>query len=128
MRNSYFLDKALETKAANTEALLKESIDGMTIEDKLTEQTGVIGEKLEIGGYEVLEAAFVATYIHAGNKLAALRTVRDGIVGRNQDKDSRPFLMNVLRSYNMVQLLWCLFNKDKESCRTSLIRCVAVAP
>lgn len=72
------LDKALESKAASKDALLKESIDGMTIEEKLTEQTGVIGEKLEIGGYEVLEAAFVATYIHAGNKLAA-------IVGMNEE-------------------------------------------
>lgn len=74
------LDKALESKAANTEALLKETVDGMTIEEKLTEQTGVIGEKLEIGGYEVLEAAYVATYIHAGNKLAA-------IVGMNEEAE-----------------------------------------
>lgn len=66
------LDKALESKAANTEALLKETVDGMTIEEKLTEQTGVIGEKLEIGGYETIEAPYVATYIHAGNKLAAI--------------------------------------------------------
>ncbi len=72
------LDKALEAKPTSAEALLKESIDGMTIEDKLTEQTGVIGEKLEIGGYETIQAPFVAEYIHAGNKLATL-------VGMNEE-------------------------------------------
>jgi elongation factor Ts len=45
--------------------------DGMTVADKLIEQTGVIGEKIEIGGFEVLEAAFVGSYIH-GNKIGAL--------------------------------------------------------
>ena len=45
--------------------------EGMTVAEKLIEQTGVIGEKLEIGGYEILEAEFVGTYIH-GNKIGAL--------------------------------------------------------
>src|SRR5690606_40553094 len=43
----------------------------MTVSEKLIEQTGVIGEKIEIGGFEVLEGAFVGTYVH-GNKIAAL--------------------------------------------------------
>lgn len=43
----------------------------MTVAEKLIEQTGVIGEKIEIGGFEVLEGAFVGTYVH-GNKIAAL--------------------------------------------------------
>ena len=37
----------------------------------LLEQTGVIGEKIEIGGFKILEAPFVGSYIH-GNKIAAL--------------------------------------------------------
>lgn len=45
--------------------------NGMTVQDKLTEQTGVIGEKIEIGGYKTLEAPFVGSYIH-GNKIGAL--------------------------------------------------------
>lgn len=43
----------------------------LTVQDKLTEQTGVIGEKIEIGSFEVLEAPFVGSYVH-GNKIAAL--------------------------------------------------------
>jgi elongation factor Ts len=45
--------------------------NGMTVAEKLIEQTGVIGEKLEIGGFEILEATFVGTYIH-GKKIGAL--------------------------------------------------------
>jgi elongation factor Ts len=66
------LNKAIAERPASKEELLQLEVDGMKIEDKLTEQTGVIGEKLEIGAYESLEAPYVASYIHAGNKLATL--------------------------------------------------------
>ena len=46
--------------------------NGMTVAEKLTEQTGVIGEKIEIGSFETLQAPFVGSYIHAGNKIATL--------------------------------------------------------
>ena len=46
--------------------------NGITVQEKLTEQTGVIGEKIEIGAYKTLEAPFVGSYIHAGNKIAVL--------------------------------------------------------
>ncbi|MDP5044366.1 MAG: translation elongation factor Ts [Leeuwenhoekiella sp.] len=50
---------------------LAADFQGMTVSEKLIEQTGVIGEKLEIGGFEVLEAPFVGAYVH-GNKIGAL--------------------------------------------------------
>ncbi len=53
------------------EFLAAEFEAGLTVQEKLTEQTGVIGEKIEIGGYKTLEAAFVGSYIH-GNKIGAL--------------------------------------------------------
>lgn len=62
----------LGLKVNSKEELLKQDMDGLTVEEKLTEQTGVIGEKLEIGDFRVLEAAFVGSYIHAGNKIAVL--------------------------------------------------------
>ena len=43
----------------------------MTVADKLVEQTGVIGEKLEITAFEKLEAAYIGTYVHI-NKIGAL--------------------------------------------------------
>lgn len=62
-------DIALQT--TSKEEFLAADFDGMTVQEKLTEQTGVIGEKIEIGGYELLQAPFVGSYIH-GNKIAAL--------------------------------------------------------
>ena len=44
----------------------------MSVADKLIEQTGVIGEKIEINSFEKVEAPFVGSYIHAGNKIATL--------------------------------------------------------
>ncbi|KRO69375.1 MAG: elongation factor Ts [Cryomorphaceae bacterium BACL7 MAG-120322-bin74] len=57
----------------NKEALLALAFEGgLTVADKLTEQTGVIGEKIEIAFYESIEGACVGAYIHAGNKLGTL--------------------------------------------------------
>lgn len=54
------------------ESLLAARFNGMSVSEKLIEQTGVIGEKIEIGGFKVLQAPFVGSYIHAGNKIATL--------------------------------------------------------
>ncbi|MGF1558155.1 MAG: translation elongation factor Ts [Flavobacteriaceae bacterium] len=53
------------------EAFLAADFAGMTVADKLVEQTGVIGEKLDITSFEKLEAPYVGTYVHI-NKIAAL--------------------------------------------------------
>ena len=53
------------------EAFLAADFEGMTVAEKLIEQTGVIGEKLDIKAFEKLEAAYVGTYVHI-NKIAAL--------------------------------------------------------
>ena len=57
---------------SSKEEFLAASFNGMTVADKLLEQTGVIGEKIEIGAFDKIEAPFVGSYIHAGNKIATL--------------------------------------------------------
>jgi len=57
---------------ASKEELLNAPYNGITVQEKLTEQTGVIGEKIEIGGFRKLNAPYVGSYIHAGNKIATL--------------------------------------------------------
>nr|WP_317631904.1 translation elongation factor Ts [uncultured Flavobacterium sp.] len=52
--------------------------DTMTVAEKLVEQTGVIGEKIEIGGFEILEGAFVGAYVHV-NKIAALTAIASAV-------------------------------------------------
>jgi len=74
------LDLALEHKASTKDQLLGLSLGDITVAEKLIEQTGVIGEKLEIGGFDVVEAPYVAAYIHPGNKLAT-------IVGLSQEAE-----------------------------------------
>jgi elongation factor Ts len=53
------------------ESFLAADFDGMTVADKLVEQTGVIGEKLDITAFERIEASFVGSYTHGG-KIAAI--------------------------------------------------------
>lgn len=65
-----FAEKALHV--SSKEELLKQDFGNITVEEKLIEQTGVIGEKIEFGAFETLEAPFVGSYIHAGNKIAVL--------------------------------------------------------
>ena len=56
----------------SVENILNSKIKGINISDKLIEQTGVIGEKIEIGSFLKIKGEYVGSYIHAGNKLAAL--------------------------------------------------------
>jgi elongation factor Ts len=44
---------------------------GMTVAEKLIEQTGVIGEKLDIKAFEKVQAPYVGSYVHI-NKIAAV--------------------------------------------------------
>ncbi len=57
--------------ADSKEALLAAQIGGMTVAEKLIEQTGVIGEKIDITAFEKINAPYVGTYVHI-NKIAAL--------------------------------------------------------
>jgi elongation factor Ts len=63
-------DQAL--KYDTLENFLSSDFNGMTVADKLIEQTGVIGEKIEIGAFKRITAPYVGFYIHAGNKIAVL--------------------------------------------------------
>ncbi len=66
------LDAAVENKPADLEALKQIQIDGRAIGERVTEQVGIIGEKLDLSYYAKIEAGQVVTYIHPGNKLATL--------------------------------------------------------
>ena len=63
---------ALAKLPADKEALLALDYNGITIGEKVIEQVGVIGEKVEIAGYEQLEAPQIAPYIHIGNRAGVL--------------------------------------------------------
>ncbi len=66
------LQVALANKAATLEDLKALDLNGRTVDAQVTEQTGVIGEKLELSYYKSFAAETVTGYIHPGNKLATL--------------------------------------------------------
>lgn len=66
------LDAAIANNAADLDAVKALLLDGRTVENHVIEQTGVIGEKLDLPFYKKLDAATVVAYIHPGNKLSTL--------------------------------------------------------
>ncbi len=67
-----FAKIALENFPSTLEEVLALPYDGITIGEKVIEQVGVIGEKIELAGYERLEAELVCPYIHMGNRAGVL--------------------------------------------------------
>ncbi|ALM49580.1 elongation factor Ts [Flavobacterium psychrophilum] len=75
---------ALALNFNTKEEFLAADFNGLTVADKLIEQTGVIGEKIEIGSFERLEGAFVGSYIHAGNRIATLVSLSANVEGAEE--------------------------------------------
>ncbi|NVK63596.1 MAG: elongation factor Ts [Flavobacteriales bacterium] len=46
--------------------------DKLSVNEKITEHVGVVGEKLDLSGFEVVNAESVVAYNHPGNQIAAL--------------------------------------------------------
>ncbi|KYG84906.1 elongation factor Ts [Roseivirga seohaensis] len=65
-------DAAMANKPADLEALRALSLGNLTVQDKVTELLGKIGEKLEVSVYEKLSADQVVSYIHSTGKLGVL--------------------------------------------------------
>ncbi len=65
---------ALDKGAGSVDALkaLPYDSNGLSIAEKLVEQTGVIGEKIDISACHEVTAAFVLAYNHPGNKVASI--------------------------------------------------------
>ncbi len=75
---------ALAMNFDTKEAFLAADFNGITVAEKLIEQTGVIGEKIEIASFERLSGAFVGSYIHAGNKIATLVSLSANVAGSEE--------------------------------------------
>jgi elongation factor Ts len=61
--------------------------DKLTIAEKLIEQTGVIGEKLELNNYTLINAESVYAYNHPGNNLADIVGFNNAEVSDEVSKD-----------------------------------------
>lgn len=64
---------ALESKPKSKEELLElEYQAGQNINDKLVEEIGKIGEKIQVSSYDILQSDMIVAYNHPGNKIASM--------------------------------------------------------
>ncbi|MEH6304862.1 translation elongation factor Ts [Olivibacter sp. CPCC 100613] len=74
-------DAAIKTSPATLADLKELSIDGSKIADLLIDQTGKIGEKIEVSKYEVITADKVIPYIHGNYRLGVLVGLSADVAG-----------------------------------------------
>lgn len=65
-------DLALANKPANADALKALDMGGQPLSERLMEQVGKIGEKIDVVKYEIVEANNIVAYIHGANRLGVL--------------------------------------------------------
>ncbi len=87
------LDAAFQNKPANVEELQKFKVGDLTVQEKLTELVGKIGEKIDIGTYETLSSEMVVSYIHAGSRLGVLVALEN--VGGDAEEAGRDIGMQI---------------------------------
>ena len=78
---------ALQNMPSDLEALKELPLSGRTISEEVTNQSGVIGEKIDLSFFAGQESEFVIPYIHPGNKLATLVSLNKGNVDLQIAKD-----------------------------------------
>jgi elongation factor Ts len=69
---------ALENGVESAEQLNALTIDGMTVAEKLVDQTGKTGEKIVVSELYKLSGDKLSSYIHAGSKIGVLLAFKDG--------------------------------------------------
>ena len=82
------LDLAVANKCKTLEEVKALNLNGHTVEEAVTNQSGITGEKMELDGYQTIEGDNIATYNHMGrNGLCAMlnlsKPVEDETVGKN---------------------------------------------
>ena len=75
-------ESAYANKPADKDALLGLKAGALTLNDKIVELVGKIGEKIEVSEYILMKGETVVPYIHAGSKLGVLVSLK-GINGKD---------------------------------------------
>jgi elongation factor Ts len=76
------VETAFSKKPATKEALLAEKAGDLTLNEKIVELVGKIGEKIEVSEYVHMKGEAVVPYIHAGSKLGVLVSLK-GVNGKD---------------------------------------------
>lgn len=75
-------ETAYANKPADKEALLTLKAGDLTLNDKIVELVGKIGEKIEVSEFVHMKGEAVVPYIHAGSKLGVLVSLK-GVNGKD---------------------------------------------
>jgi elongation factor Ts len=75
-------ETAFTRKSIDKDALMNEKVGDLTINEKIIELVGKIGEKLEISAFVHMKGEAVVPYIHAGSKLGVLVSLK-GVNGKD---------------------------------------------
>jgi len=89
------LKAAVSSNAATKEDLLEAKLgDGRSVQENLVDLMGKIGEKLDIVGYENMNAEKVVSYIHSNGKLGVLLGM-EGVAGADTDELGKDIAMQI---------------------------------
>ncbi len=75
-------ETAFASKPATKEDLLSQAAGSVTLNERIVELVGKIGEKVEISEYVLMKGEAVVPYIHAGSKLGVLVSLK-GVNGKD---------------------------------------------
>ena len=128
-KNDAFIELAYELAEqamnyASKEEFLASDFHGITVADKLIEQTGVIGEKIEIGSFEIIQGAFLGAYIHAGNKIASITSLSANVEGAGEAAKAVSMQVAAMNpiALDETQVSQDVINKELEIERELLIK------
>ena len=71
------IDISCNNGASSIDQILSFELNGLSVEKSIIDLVGKIGEKIEISDYKVLSGEKIIPYIHAGNKLGVLVSLKN---------------------------------------------------
>lgn len=87
-------ETAFAKKSTSKEAVLAEVVGGLTLNDKIVELVGKIGEKLEISSFVHMKGEVIVPYIHSGSKLGVLVSLK-GVNGKDVTEAGKDIGMQI---------------------------------
>lgn len=87
------IDVAVANQAKSSDELAAMDLAGRTVGDTIVDQTGVIGEKIELGKFDCVAGESTYAYVHPGNRIATV--VAFNKAGSNLDQAGKDVAMQI---------------------------------
>lgn len=91
-------DLAIDNNAESLDALKALNIEGTTVAERLVNEMGKIGEKIDVTNYAYMTGGAISSYIHAGNRIGVLvkmnQPASDGNIAAGKDAAMQIAAMN----------------------------------